>query len=84
MDVSLCPCILNHADERSHCWFFLPLRFRVSVPLGDEAAIAVGQLLGAEHMIEMVARARRRAVGSMFPSVSSSSSGGGMGSRTPG
>lgn len=57
---------------------------RVSVPLGDEAAIAVGQLLGAEHMIEMVARARRRAVGSMFPSVSSSSSGGGMGSRTPG
>ncbi|KAL4445774.1 hypothetical protein ABPG77_008973 [Micractinium sp. CCAP 211/92] len=56
---------------------------RLSSPLGDDAAISVGRLLGAEHMIEMVARARRRAVGSMFPSVSSSG-GSSMGTRTPG
>lgn len=55
---------------------------RRSNPLGDEAAIAIGQLLGAEPMIEMVARARRRAVGSMFPSVASGG-GGSMGGRTP-
>lgn len=60
------------------CWYF-----RLSFPLGDDAAISIGRLLGAEHMIEMVARARRRAVGSMFPSVSSSG-GSSMGTRTPG
>lgn len=44
------------------------LQDRDTMPLGDDAALAIGKLCGVDHMIQHVARARRRAVGSMFPS----------------
>ena len=61
---------------------------RLATPLGDEAAVAVGKALGIDHMIERVARARRRAFGAMFPSqlpasMSSFTAGGG-GNRSSG
>lgn len=40
---------------------------RVKIPLSDEAALKIGQFYGVEHLLEYVARARRRVVGSMFP-----------------
>ncbi|KAI7842265.1 hypothetical protein COHA_003906 [Chlorella ohadii] len=42
---------------------------RGSSPLGDEAAMKIGRLFGQPSMMELVARARKRAVGSMFPSI---------------
>jgi hypothetical protein len=40
---------------------------RSRAPLGDEEAHAVGAALGAPGLLGLVARARKRAVGSMFP-----------------
>lgn len=40
---------------------------RERTPLGDEAALAIGKYFKAPHLLENVARARRRAIGSMFP-----------------
>ncbi|GMH35631.1 hypothetical protein BSKO_03499 [Bryopsis sp. KO-2023] len=40
---------------------------RRKLPLGDEAAIEIGHRLEASDLIKSVARARRRATGSMFP-----------------
>jgi len=48
---------------------------RQHTPLGDDAAVDIGKVLGADNMVEMVARARKRAVGSMFPSAMSASGG---------
>lgn len=47
----------------------LPFPRRLSTPLGDEAAMKIGRLFGQPSMMELVARARKRAVGSMFPSI---------------
>lgn len=65
---------LHHATLIVVPWHVLRLltsstlsRCRLHVPLGDEAAVAVGKLFHVDHMIEYVARARRTAVGSMFP-----------------
>ena len=40
---------------------------RVKIPLSDQAALKIGQYYGVPHLLEYVARARRRVVGSMFP-----------------
>lgn len=40
---------------------------RAAAPLSDEAALAVGKACKAPHVLEHVARARRRVVGAMFP-----------------
>jgi hypothetical protein len=40
---------------------------RVKIPLSDEAALKIGQFYNLPHLLEYVARARRRVVGSMFP-----------------
>lgn len=37
-------------------------------PLGDKAAIHLGELFKAPHILENIARARKRTVGSFFPS----------------
>lgn len=42
-------------------------RERLKVPLSDEAALEIGQVYGISHLLELVARARRRVLGSMFP-----------------
>lgn len=42
---------------------------RLSTPLGDEAAMKIGRQFGQPSMMQLVARARKRAVGSMFPSI---------------
>ncbi len=42
---------------------------RLVTPLGDDAAMAAGKAFGVDNILEQVARARRRAVGSMFPSL---------------
>lgn len=53
-------------------------------PLGDDAALAVGKRFGVDHMIEHVARARRRAVGAMFPADLASSPAGRQASQSSG
>jgi len=40
---------------------------RLKIPLSDEAALEIGKFYGVDHLLEYVARARRRVVGSMFP-----------------
>ena len=40
---------------------------RLTSPLGDEAAMEVAHLFGAEQLLELVARARRRVLGAAHP-----------------
>ena len=40
---------------------------RLKTPLSDEVALQIGKVYGISHLLEFVARARRRVVGSMFP-----------------
>ena len=40
---------------------------RLNSPLSDDAAMKIGKEFGVVHLLEYVARARRRVVGSMFP-----------------
>ncbi len=40
---------------------------RLHTPLSDDAALRVGEIFEWPHVLESVARARRRCLGSMFP-----------------
>jgi len=54
---------------------------RLRSPLGDEAAMAIGKAFDVPYLIESVARARRRAVGSMFPAHTETWGGSDVGKR---
>lgn len=43
-------------------------RDRLNYPLSDKMAIKIGEMYDAPHIVENVARARKRIVGSFFPS----------------
>ena len=66
MDGTACPC-----RDVAPCPLEMQLAFaalrRLRKPISDEEALAIGKTFDVPGLFEHVARARRRVVGSMFP-----------------